>query len=168
MAPPTFEQWIEREPRLSMLISTMLNVGCTDQQIATTVPVLCMLLEDGVPLAAPPAMSAPAPAVAPATVQASATPAPTPIVTAAPKPKPTLVLLSPTRAEPPKRRPFEKALNTIIGSSPSGPWSLDEAPKQSADAPTAPTRKPFEKALQTVCGPKPTMAKPWSLPDGAA
>ena len=35
-------------------------------------------------------------------------------------------------------------------------------------APAAPTRRPFEKALQTVCGSKPTMAKPWSMPDGAA
>ena len=146
--PRTPNQWVEREPRLQSVVDAM-NYGAANlslDQMMEILPVVAKLL----------ARSA-APAPAPA---ATAKPA-------APKPKPTLGLLFPTRAEPPPRRPFEKALATIIGSSPSGPWSLDE-PKQSADAPAAPTRKPFEKALQTVCGPKPTMAKPWSLPDGAA
>ena len=142
-------QWIEREPRLQSVVDAM-EYGAANlslDQMMQILPVVAKLL-------APSAAPAPAPA-------ATAKPA-------APKPKPTPELLFPTRAEPPKRRPFEKALNTVIGSSPSGRWSLDEAPKQSASAPTAPTRKPFEKALRNVCGPNPTMGKPWSLPDGAA
>ena len=143
------DQWIEREPRLQAVVDAM-EYGAANlslDQMMQILPVVAKLL-------APSAAPAPAPAT-------TAKPA-------APKPKTTLMLLSPTKAEPPKRRPFEKALNTVIGSSPSGPWSLDDAPKQSASAPAAPKRKPFEKALQTVCGPKPTMAKPWSLPDDAA
>jgi len=54
-------------------------------------------------------------------------------------------------------------------SKPAPKSRIERWPGQvAASAPTAPQRKPFEKALQTVCGPKPTMAKPWSLPDGAA
>ena len=164
MPPPTFEQWIEREPRLSMLISTMLNVGCTDQQIATTVPVLAFILDDGIPLAVPPAMLAPAPTVAPAPAPAAtakpaaATPAPTPIATPE--------LLFPTRAEPPKRKPFEKALATACGPTNGGLWSL---PDQNTPAPAADSRtRKWDKALRTVCGTMPTMAKPYSMPDDAA
>ena len=167
MAPPNFDRWIDREPRLSLLVSTARRVGCTDQQIMSMMAVLAFVLEDGKgPLAVTSAELAaaitPAPAPAPALAPAPVATAPMPASTA---PKPALEVLTPARPEPPKqRKPFEKALETVCAGAPGlgRPWSLPEkdTPAQ-ADAPPKPSR--WDRALRTVCG----SPGPWSMPDGA-
>jgi hypothetical protein len=166
MAPPNFDRWIDREPRLSYLISTMRRVGCTDMQVMSTMAALAFILEDGKgPLAVTSAelaaaiTPAPAPAApAPAPAPAASKPAP------APKPTSTFSLMSPAKAEPPKRQPFERALQTVCPPTPgiSRPWSLPESRKDAAQAADSGTRK-WDKVLRTVCS-----TGLWSMPDERA
>lgn len=159
MPAPTFDQWIDREPRLSYLISTMRRVGCTDMQVMSTMAALAFILEDGkgslaVTSAELAAAITPTPAHAPARVApAPVATAPMP-VSAAPQSTSTFQLLSQT-PEPPKRKPFERALAAVCGSRPglSVPWNLpagEKTPKQGAASPK-PSR--WDRALRkTISG----------------
>jgi hypothetical protein len=163
--PQTPHEWLQLHPQLKPVMAAMRDANFPQEAVMVVLPAVAKLLNEKPAASATPApMPWPAPAPAPA-------PAPTPAPVLSPAAAAALAALAakPAKAEPPKRRPFERALQTVCGPRPGfgRPWSLSEsekAPAQAADAP-APKRKPFAKALETVCGSKPTMGKPWSLPD---
>jgi phage tail protein X len=149
----TPKQWIEHDPRLQSVVDAMHEANISLQEMMTILPAAAKLL-------------APAAATTSTTKskfdKLSDLPA---SASAAPKPTSTFSLLSPSKAAPPKRKPFEKALATVCGG-PAGlgkPWSLPTEDKP-AQATPSPKAKRWDSAVRRAVSGNPH----YSMPDERA